>query len=199
MDDATSAIYSAFLVEEEGTASTLRALLEVFCEQRLAVEPLHRPRQPLFLDAQGRRGGGQGAADPGRAGARRGSASSTLRPTRRRRAAAPSGCLGPCRIVCPRSSSWPGSATVDAANRFIRETYLPEHNARFARPPELEESAFVKLAEPSALAEILCLEEERVVARDNTVAYAGLRLQLPESRLRAHYVKARVKVRAIPG
>jgi transposase len=30
MDDATSAIYSAFLVEEEGTASTFRALLEVF-------------------------------------------------------------------------------------------------------------------------------------------------------------------------
>jgi hypothetical protein len=30
MDDVTSTIYSAFLVEEEGTASTLRALLEVF-------------------------------------------------------------------------------------------------------------------------------------------------------------------------
>jgi transposase len=30
MDDATSAIYSAFLVEEEGTASTFRALNEVF-------------------------------------------------------------------------------------------------------------------------------------------------------------------------
>ena len=33
------------------------------------------------------------------------------------------------------------------------------------------------------------------MGRDNTVAYKGLRLQLPESRLRAHYVKARVKVR----
>jgi len=30
MDDATSEIYSAFLVEEEGTASTFHALLEVF-------------------------------------------------------------------------------------------------------------------------------------------------------------------------
>ena len=35
MDDATSTIYSAFLVEEEGTASTLRALLEVFTAQGL--------------------------------------------------------------------------------------------------------------------------------------------------------------------
>jgi hypothetical protein len=35
MDDATSTIYSAFLVEEEGTASTFRALLEVFAAQGL--------------------------------------------------------------------------------------------------------------------------------------------------------------------
>jgi hypothetical protein len=33
MDDATSMIYSAFLVEEEGTVSTIRALLEVFTAQ----------------------------------------------------------------------------------------------------------------------------------------------------------------------
>ena len=30
LDDATSEIYSAFLIEEEGTASTFRALKEVF-------------------------------------------------------------------------------------------------------------------------------------------------------------------------
>jgi hypothetical protein len=30
MDDATSEVYSAFLVEEEGTASTFQGLLEVF-------------------------------------------------------------------------------------------------------------------------------------------------------------------------
>src|ERR1700681_1651322 len=35
MDDATSTIYSAFLVEEEGTASTFQALLEVFAAKGL--------------------------------------------------------------------------------------------------------------------------------------------------------------------
>lgn len=35
LDDATSQIYSAFLVEEEGTASTFRALKEVFGEHGL--------------------------------------------------------------------------------------------------------------------------------------------------------------------
>jgi hypothetical protein len=53
-------------------------------------------------------------------------------------------------------------------------------------------------ADPVLLAETLCIEEERVVARDNTVAYENRRLQLPESKARAHYVKARVKVREYP-
>ena len=35
LDDATGAIYSAFLVEEEGTASTFRPLKEVFSEHGL--------------------------------------------------------------------------------------------------------------------------------------------------------------------
>jgi hypothetical protein len=45
------------------------------------------------------------------------------------------------------------------------------------------------------LAEILCLEVERVVGRDNTIAHNRRRLQLPASPLRAHYVKSSVKVR----
>jgi hypothetical protein len=52
----------------------------------------------------------------------------------------------------------------------------------------------VTLADPAPLADILCIEEERVVARDNTSAHEGRRLQLPQSPVRAHYVKARVKV-----
>jgi hypothetical protein len=36
MDDATSKLYSAFLLEEEGTASTFQALLEVFTAHGLA-------------------------------------------------------------------------------------------------------------------------------------------------------------------
>ena len=90
-----------------------------------------------------------------------------------------------------------GIGEVEAANRFLREVYLPAHNARFAKPPALPESAFVA-ADAALLREILCVQEERIVARDNTVAYAGLRLQLPESPLRAHYVKARVVVHEYP-
>ncbi|TIT03259.1 MAG: hypothetical protein E5W87_06270 [Mesorhizobium sp.] len=48
------------------------------------------------------------------------------------------------------------------------------------------------------MAQILCIEEERVVARDNTIAFARLRLQLPKSPIRHHFVKATVKIRQYP-
>jgi hypothetical protein len=42
------------------------------------------------------------------------------------------------------------------------------------------------------------MEVARVVGRDNTVSHNGRRLQLPASPLRAHYVKASVKIREYP-
>ena len=44
-------------------------------------------------------------------------------------------------------------------------------------------------------AEILCIEEERVVARDNTATFGRLKLQLPPIPRRHHFVKATVKIR----
>ena len=70
LDDATGAIYSAFLVEEEGTASTFRALKEVFSRARPADEPLYGSRGALLSHAQSRRRDRPRPSDPGRAGAR---------------------------------------------------------------------------------------------------------------------------------
>jgi hypothetical protein len=47
----------------------------------------------------------------------------------------------------PKELALAGVADVQAANRFIAQTYLPAHNARFARPAAVEDSAFVA-AEP---------------------------------------------------
>jgi hypothetical protein len=98
----------------------------------------------------------------------------------------------------PKELKLAGIGDIESANRFIREVYLPAHKARFAKPPAIAESAFVPVVDLASLAEILCVEQERVVARDNTVAYGSLRLQLPQSRARAHYVKARVRVHEYP-
>ena len=46
--------------------------------------------------------------------------------------------------------------------------------------------------------EILCLREERRVGNDNTVKWRGLSLQIPPSPLRAHFVRATVRVHEYP-
>ena len=84
--------------------------------------------------------------------------------------------------------------TVEAANRWLREVYLAQHNARFAVPAEQPGTAFV--ADPGELwRDILCVHENRVVGNDNTVIRRRLRLQLPPSPLRPHFVRATVRVR----
>ena len=91
-----------------------------------------------------------------------------------------------------------GIRDIETANAWIKRTYLPVHNARFMVEPTLPERAFVT-AERGRLIETLCIEEERTVGRDNTIAWNGLRLQIPESPLRRHYVQAKVRVHAYPG
>jgi hypothetical protein len=196
MDDATSAIYSAFLVEEEGTASSLRACLETFTAKGLPSSFYTDRGSHYFYTPQS-----GGPVDKGRLtqvgrgldrlGIEHIAAYSPEARGRSER------MFGTLQDRLPKELRLAGIGAIEAANRFIREVYLPEHNARFARPAEVAESAFVA-ADPALLREILCIEEERVVARDNTVAHEGRRLQLPQSRLRAHYVRARVKMREYP-
>ena len=86
-----------------------------------------------------------------------------------------------------------GITDIEAANAFIRDVYLPEHNARFAVEPAGAGSAFTPIP-GVALDEILCVQEERQVGNDNCVAYRTLKLQIPEGPMRPHFVRARVKV-----
>jgi transposase len=197
MDDATSTIYSAFLVEEEGTASTLRALLEVFGAHGLP-SSLYTDRGShyFYTPKAGEAVDKDRPTQVGRALDRLGIEHiPAYSPEARGRSERMFGTL---QDRLPKELKLAGIGDVAAANRFIREVYLPAHNARFAKPPAIAESAFVAVRDQAGLADILCVEEERVVARDNTVAYEGLRLQLPQSPARAHYVKARVKVRQYP-
>lgn len=196
MDDATSTIYSAFLVEEEGTASTLRGLLDVFVAQGLPCALYTDRGSHYFHTAQaGEAVDKDRPTQVGRALDRLGIAHiPAYSPEARGRSERMFATLQD-RLV--KELAHAGLHAIDTANTWIREVYLPRHNARFAKPAALPEKAFVA-ADPALLAETLCVEEERVVGRDNTVAYRRLRLQLPESPMRPHYVKAQVRVRAYP-
>jgi transposase len=70
-----------------------------------------------------------------------------------------------------------GITTGAAANRYLRERFIPAFNAEFARPPADPASAFVPLGRVD-LNHILCVEEERVVGRDNVVTADRVALQL---------------------
>lgn len=196
MDDATSTIYSAFLTAEEGTASSFQGLSETFVAKGLP-SSLYTDRGSHYFHTPkaGEKVDKHRLTQVGRALARLGiehipAYSPEARGRSERMFSTLQGRL-------PKELKLAGIVDARTANLFLVEVYLPAHNARFARPPESAESAFVA-ADPAQLAEILCVEEERVVARDNTVTWGRLVLQLPESPLRRHYVKARVKVRQYP-
>src|SRR5436853_92905 len=53
----------------------------------------------------------------------------------------------------PKELKLAGISDVASANRFIREVYLSAHNARFAKPPAIADSAFVTLRDSAGLAE----------------------------------------------
>ena len=84
--------------------------------------------------------------------------------------------------------------TVAAANRYLRARFLPDYNETFTVPPADPASAFVPIG-TADLEQILCHEEERVVARDNTVSFDGLPLQIDKQRGRRSCAGLRVLTR----
>jgi len=87
-----------------------------------------------------------------------------------------------------------GITTVAVANRYLRDRFLPSFNAEFARPPADPVSAFVPLG-GADLDQILCVEEERVVGRDNVVTAARVPLQVAKQPGRRTCAGLRVLVR----
>ena len=193
MDDATSVIYSAFLIPEEGTASTFQALTEVFSTHGLPLS-LYTDRGSHYFTTHDA-GGPVDRKRPtqvGRALAHLGVEHiAAYSPQARGRSERVFQTLQD-RLV--KELALAGITEAEAANAFIRDVYVPGHNARFAVKAEQEGSAFVAIP-GIELNEILCIQEERQVGNDNTVTFHRLRLQIPPSPLRPHFVKARVRVR----
>ena len=153
LDDATSAIYSAFLVEEEGTDSTFRALTEVFGAHGLPLS-LYTDRGSHYFHTP-EAGGKVDRSRPtqvGRALEHLGVEHiAAYSPQARGRSERAFHTLQD-RLV--KELALAGIATVEAANAFLRDVYIPAHNARFAVKAEQEGTAFVAIPGVD-LAEIL--------------------------------------------
>src|SRR5438477_2491212 len=87
-----------------------------------------------------------------------------------------------------------GITTVPAANRYLRERFLPAFNDEFGRPPADPAPAFVPLGRVD-LEQMLCVEEERVVGRDNVVTADRVALQLAKQPGRRTCAGLRVLIR----
>ncbi len=196
LDDATSAIYSAFLVAEEGSASSFRGLGEVV-ERHGLFCALYTDRGSHYFHTP--EAGGKvdrsKLTQVGRALAQLGTEHiAAYSPEARGRSERAFRTL---QDRLPKELRLAGISGIEAANRWLAEVYIPAHNARFAAVPEQPGSAFVA-DHAGAWREILCIQNERRVGNDNTVKWRGLYLQLPPSPLRPHFVKARVRVHQYP-
>jgi transposase len=176
LDDATSEIYYAQLVEEESTATVMAAL-------RAVVE-----RQGLFCALYSDRGShfwltpkaGE-AVDPhrltqvGRALRELGirmipAYSPQARGRSERNFATWQGRL-------PQELRLAGCTTLAQANRLLQERYTAEFNRRFQVAAAQRGSAFVPCPQRD-LERVFSLQFERTVNRDNTVSFLNLRLQI---------------------
>jgi len=177
LDDATSQIYYAQLVEEESTRTVMAGLREVIEQQGLFCA-LYSDRGSHFWHTP--RAGGKVEAERltqvGRAlrelGVRMIPAYSAQARGRSERN------FGTWQGRLPQELRLRGISTVEEANRFLREHYITEFNQRFQVAAAQLGSAFVACRRRD-LDLVFALQFERTVNRDNTtVSFQNLNLQI---------------------
>jgi transposase len=71
-----------------------------------------------------------------------------------------------------------GIASHPAANQYLEQEYLPQHNRRFARPPAQPQDYHRRRPSARELRQIFRLETERSISNDWVIRHAGRWLQL---------------------
>jgi len=196
LDDATGAIYSAFLVAEEDTMSSFFGVAEVIARYGL-FNSLYTDRGSHYWHTA--KAGGKvdriNLTQFGRAMTQLGiEMIPAYSPEARGRSERAFGTL---QDRLPKELLDAGITAVAVANRFLKRRFVPAYNREFMVAAAETGSAFVPWIGGS-LKDILCLQEERVVRPDNCVTYQNQLLQIPADRHRCHYVKAKVRVHEYP-
>jgi transposase len=192
MDDATSEIYYAQLVEEESTRTVLAGLREIIEQQGVFCSLYSDRATHFFLTPK--------ADEPvdhtrltqvGRALRQLGiQMIPAYSPQARGRSERG---FGTWQGRLPQELRLRKLTTVAAANQFLRAEYVKEFNRRFSVKASERGTAFVPLRLKD-LDLVFSLQHERVVARDNTVSFANRVWQLERSKLRATLAGCRVTV-----
>ncbi len=192
LDDATSEIYYAQLVEEESTWTVMAALREVL-EQRGIFCSLYSDRASHFwlTPKAGEMVDRQRLTQVGRAMRELGiEMIPAYSPQARGRSERN---FGTWQRRLPQELRVRGITTKEEANHFLRESYIAEFNRKFTVAAGQPESAFVPLGGKN-LERIFTLQHERVVNRDNTISFANRVLQIERTRWRGTLAGCRVLV-----
>lgn len=182
LDDATSEIYYAQLVEEESTRTVMRALREVV-ETKGVFCALYSDRgSHFFVTLKGEeRVDKTRLTQVGRAMKELGiQMIAAYSPQARGRSER---SFGTWQGRLPQELRLAGITTVEAANRFLRERYLQQFNDQF-RVAAAEKGTAFRRSSRSDLEWIFTVQSERVVAKDNTVAIGSGEWQIGKTRFR---------------
>ena len=192
LDDATSEIYYAQLVEEESTVTVMAGLKEVI-ERKGVFCALYSDRGSHFwlTPKVGGKVDYHRRTQVGRALHELGvqmipAYSPEARGRSERNFSTWQGRL-------PQELRLRQLRTLEAANRFLREDYITEFNRRFQVAPRQRGNAFVP-CRSRELERIFSLQFERSVNRDNTVSFQNLSLQIERVRWRATLAGCQVVV-----
>ena len=192
MDDATNEHYDMFFVEQEGTISSFRGIKAVI-EARGLFCSFYSDRGSHYWHTP-EMGGKVDKSNPtqfGRAMKQLGiEMIAAYSPEARGRSER---AFGTHQGRLPNELKLYGVNTIEAANRYLKEHYLPAFNQEFMQPARENGSAFVPLLGVN-LDDILCEQFERRVGNDNCVAFERMKLQIPPDQYRMHYVKVKVRV-----
>ena len=182
LDDATSEICYAQLVEEESTRTVMAAVREVV-ESKGLFCALYSDRGSHFFVSP--KGGGKvdkhNLTQFGRALRELGiHMIAAYSPQARGRSERN---FGTWQGRLPQELRLASITTVEEANRFLRETYVAEFNRKFTAKPTEKGTAFRRCARTD-LDWIFTIQTERVVDKDNTVAIKDRWWQIDKCRWR---------------
>lgn len=180
LDDATSEIYYAQLVEEESTRTVMAALREVI-EQRGLFCSLYSDRGSHFFVTVkvGEPVDKTKVTQIGRVMKEVGiEMIAAYSPQARGRSERN---FGTWQNRLPQELRLAGITKVEEANRFLRERYIGEFNRKFAVKARERGTAFRKCAAATDLDRIFSIQTERVVSKDNTVTIRDRYWQLEKT------------------
>jgi hypothetical protein len=196
MDDATNEHYSMFFVDEEGTASSFQGVRDVIVQRGLFSSfYTDRGSHYWFTPKEGGKVSKTQLTQFGRAMKHLGIQMIAAYSPEARGRSERAFQTHQDRLVTELALH--GITEMDAANRYLAQTYKPSFNTEFMQPASEEGSAFVPWAGDN-LDDILCEQDERTVSADNCVSFEGMKLQIPANRYRCHYVKVRVRIHRYP-